>query len=57
MKLDKLKGYITTLEGIGRNILRDDFDLRTTLTALIVIIKELVDDEIRKKEEDSSIYS
>lgn len=57
MKLDKLKEYITTLEGIGRNILRDDFDLRTTLTALVVIIKELVDDEIKRKEEGSSIYS
>lgn len=57
MQLDKLEAVHKTLEELGRNILRDDFDIKTTLTGIIVILKEMVDYEIEKKKSPKAIYS
>ena len=43
MMLDKLETIHKTLETLGRDILRNDFDLKTTLTGIIVILKELTE--------------
>lgn len=57
MKLDKLKAVHKTLENIGRNILRNDFDVRTTFTAIIVILKEMVEYELEKQTVPTSPYT
>lgn len=57
MKLDKLEAVHKTLEEMGRNLLRDDFDIRTTLAGIIVILKEMVDYEIENKKSPKAIYS
>ena len=63
MKLDKLEAVHKTLENMGGSILRNDFDIRTTLTAIIVILKEMTEFEIEKfkyelkKQENVSLYS
>ena len=57
MKLDKLEAVHTTLEILGHRILTDkDFDVKTILTAIIVILKEIIDYEIEKQKAPTSQY-
>ncbi len=58
MKLDKLEAVHITLERMGNRILTDkDFDVKTILTAIIVILKEMVESEIEKQKAPTSPYT
>ncbi|KKL90985.1 hypothetical protein LCGC14_1899230 [marine sediment metagenome] len=62
MKLDKLEAVHKTLENMGRRVLTNDFDVRTFITGIIVILKEMTEFEIEKfkyelkKQESESLY-
>ena len=59
---DKLEAIHKTLETLGRDILTNDFDLKTTLTGIIVVLKEITEYEIEqwkyesKKNQDSATH-
>lgn len=56
MRIDKLEAVHRTLESLGRCILTDNFDVKTALTTIIVILKEMTEFEIEKQKE-SSLYT
>ena len=48
MRLDKLEAIHKTLESLGRDMLAGNFDVKLTLAAIIVILKEMTEYEISK---------
>ena len=58
MQLDKLEATHKTLELMGNRILLDpNFDVKTILTTLIVILKEMTECEIEKQKAPTSPYT
>jgi len=56
-QLEKLKTIHNILEDHGRLILTNNFDIKSTLTAIIVILKEMVEFEIEKQKAPTSPYT
>lgn len=57
MQLDKLEAVHKTLEKLARELLTNDFDIKTHLCAIIVILNEMVDYEIEKQKVPTSPYT
>ena len=57
MQLDKLEAVHKTLEKLARELLIGDFDIKTHLCAIIVILNEMVDYEIEKQKVPTSPYT
>ena len=57
MQLDKLEATHKVLESLGRDMLAGNFDVKMTLAAIIVILKEMTEYEIEKQKVPTTPYT
>ena len=57
MQLDKLEATHKVLESLGRDMLVGNFDVKLTLAAIIVILKEMTEYEIEKQKVPTTPYT